>query len=149
MRGLPKSLFMLSLWFNAPCRRGIEYAHRFPAYRMRCPDGSAFTTPWQYAGLLCNLYRDTGPKPCHRFQTLVLNPHLTAFTHSATCCWLGCTIPPQSAFPSSQIPLYSSPLSLPPLRERELEAIIIIKFDTLVNNFNSPDFKKAGQFLGI
>jgi len=48
-------------------------------------------------------------------KPLVPNPHSTPFTHGATCCWLGCTIPPQSAFLSSSpqiilLHLPSSPL---------------------------------------
>ena len=47
------------------CGRGVEYAYRFPACRMKrlkgCPDGSA-SIAWDYAGLLCNLDRDAGPK---------------------------------------------------------------------------------------
>ena len=55
----------------------------------------------------------------------VPNPHSTRFTHGATCCWLRCTIPPYSAFPSSsrQIHPYSpftSPISVPPLGARQL-----------------------------
>ena len=33
-----------------------------------CLDGSA-STAWDYAGLLCNLYRDAGPIHCHHSQT--------------------------------------------------------------------------------
>ena len=62
----------------------VECAHRFPACRMRrlkgFPVGSAFTV-WDYAGILCNLYRDAGPKCCHHFQTSraqsPLNPFYT------------------------------------------------------------------------
>ena len=74
----------------SPCEWVVEYAHSFPASRMGrlkgCPDGTA-----------------TILKP------LVSNPHSTPFTHCATCCWLGSTISPYSAFRSSspQIPLYS------------------------------------------
>ena len=33
-----------------------------------CPDGSA-STSWNYAGLLCNLYRDDGQKRYHHSKT--------------------------------------------------------------------------------
>ena len=67
-----------------PCGRRVYYAHNFPACRMRrlkgCPDGNA-STAWDYGGLLCNLYRDAGPKRCHHSQTSraqsPLNPFYT------------------------------------------------------------------------
>ena len=44
----------------------------FPACRMKllkgCLDGST-STAWDYAGLMCNLYRDAGLKRCHHSQT--------------------------------------------------------------------------------
>ena len=59
-------LLPLSLWV------GVEYAHRIPACRMRrlngCPDDIA-STAWDYVCLLCNHYRDAGPKRCHYSQT--------------------------------------------------------------------------------
>ena len=43
---------------NKICERGAEYAHRFPACRMRrlkgCHDGNAYTA-LEYANILCNL----------------------------------------------------------------------------------------------
>ena len=67
-----------------PCGRGVECAHRFPVCRLRrlkgCPDGSA-STAWDYAGFLCKLHRDAGPKRCHHSQTSraqsPLNPFYT------------------------------------------------------------------------
>ena len=48
-----------------PCGPWPEYTHRFPACRVKrqkgCPEGSV-STAWDYGGLLCNLYRDAGPK---------------------------------------------------------------------------------------
>ena len=78
-----------------------------------CPNSSA-STAWDYAGLLSNLYRDADPNRRHHFQTSrpqsPLNPCYTRFNMLLT--------------PSSpEIPPYSlltSPLSLPPLRSREL-----------------------------
>ena len=62
----PSDLSINSLW------AGVEYAHSFPACCMRqlkgCRDGSA-STAWDYAGLLCNLYLDDGPKHFHHSQT--------------------------------------------------------------------------------
>ena len=69
------------------CGRGVEYAHRIPACRMRrlkgCPDSSA-TTAWDYAGPLCSLYRDAAQKRCQHSQTFTA--HSTPLTHAATCC---------------------------------------------------------------
>ena len=56
----------------SPCGWGVEYVHRFPSCCMRWlkgfPDGSASTAS-DYVGLLCNLYRDAGPKWFHHSQT--------------------------------------------------------------------------------
>ena len=57
------------------------------------------------------------------FKLLVPNPHSNRPTHGETCCCLGCTISPQSAFHSSILSLHLPPF---PLRVRELRAIIII-----------------------
>ena len=66
------SLFQNYFFCQIPVWAGVEYAHRFPAWRMRrlksFPDDSAFTA-WDYAGLLCILYRDAGPKRSHYSQT--------------------------------------------------------------------------------
>ena len=79
-----------------PCGWRVEYAHRFLMGLLRqlkgCPEGSA-STAWKYVGLLCNLYRDSGPKRCQYSQTTrtqsPLNPFytwsnmlLTALHHS-------------------------------------------------------------------
>ena len=117
-----------------------------------CPDSSA-STAWDYTGLLCNLYRDSHPKHFHHSQTCrvqsPLNPFYTwcnmLLTGSAQCqhCQhslvvsTGSAVLTQSAVGqqcprsqhSPQIPPYSpftSPPFFPPLRARELEAIIII-----------------------
>ena len=58
--------FLRACYFS-PCGRGVKYAYRLPACCMRglkrCPDGSA-STACDYAGLLCNLYRDASLKRC-------------------------------------------------------------------------------------
>ena len=45
--------------WTSHCKRGVEYAHGFPACRMRrlkgCPDSSA-STAWDYARFLSHLY---------------------------------------------------------------------------------------------
>ena len=68
--------------YHTPCGRAVEYAHRFPACCMRrqkaCPDGSA-STAWDYAGLLCNLYRNASPKCCHYSQTFRAKSSLNLF----------------------------------------------------------------------
>ena len=73
----------------ATCGRGVEYTSLFSVCRMRrlnrCPDGGA-STAWDYAGLLCKFYRDAGQNAAKLLKPLVLNPHLTPFTHGATCC---------------------------------------------------------------
>ena len=65
----------------------------FPACRMKllkwCLDGST-STAWDYAGLMCNLYREAGLKRCHHSQTSRVQ---STFNPFYTCCWLGCTIP--------------------------------------------------------
>ena len=93
----------------------LIYAHHFPPCRVKllkwCPDGSA-STAWDYADLLCNLYRDAGPKSCHYSQTsraqFPLKPlytwcHmlLTALHHSP-----GVGIPPLFPSNSSILPLH-------------------------------------------
>ena len=121
-----------------PCVRGVKYAHCFPACRVRRlkrhPDGSASTT-WDYAGLLYNLYLDAGQKRCHvPFSNLSCpiptQPLLHMVQHVAD--WV---VPFPRSQHSPQIPPYSpftSSLSFPPLRARELVAIIII---ALTNSF--------------
>ena len=55
-----------------PWGQAVEYAHCFPAWRIRrlkgCSDGSA-STAWEYTGLLWNLYQDVYPKRWHHSQT--------------------------------------------------------------------------------
>ena len=46
------------------CGWVIEYAHRFPACRM-----ASRLQAWDYAGLLCNLFRDVGPKRYQHCQS--------------------------------------------------------------------------------
>ena len=57
----------------------------FPACRMKllkgCLDGST-STAWDYAGLMCNLYRDAGLKHCHHSQTSRVQSSLNSF-----CTW--------------------------------------------------------------
>ena len=97
----------------------LEYAHRFPACRVRrlkgCPVGSA-STAWDYTCLLCNLYQEAGPKHCHNSQTSrsqsPLNPSYT---------WCSMLLTGLHQYPVVSIPLLlpsnSSmlPLHLPPL----------------------------------
>ena len=100
-----------------PLWAGVEYAHRFPVCRMRrlegCTDATA-TTAWNYAGLLCNLYRDAGPKRCHLYQTSRAQSSLNPF-------YTWCDILPSGLhhLPVVSIPFlllsYSSILHLPPL----------------------------------
>ena len=83
-----------------------------------------------------------------------VNPHSIYFTHDVTCCRLGSTIPPQSAFPSSsiQIPPYSpfiSPLCCPPLRARELGAFIIITPSLICKKENSCDHPCPEETIDI
>ena len=71
---------------NSPCGRGVAYARRIHACRMRrlkwCPDGST-STAWGYASLLFNLYRDAGPKLCQCSQYSRAQTPLNPFY---TCC---------------------------------------------------------------
>ena len=72
----------------------FEYAHRFPVCRIRrlkgCPNVSA-STAWDYTGLVCNLYRDAGPKCCHDSQTSCAQspqPLLHMVQHVADWVWI-------------------------------------------------------------
>ena len=102
-----------------PCGRGVVYAHRVSAWCMRrlkgYPDGSV-STAWDYASLLCNLYRDTGPKGCKHSQNSLaqssFNPFytwynvlLTGFHHS-----LVVGIPLLILWNASILPLHLPPL---------------------------------------
>ena len=45
---------------------------------MYCPDGIA-STAWEYASLLCNIYRDAGAKCCHHPETSHAQSPLISF----------------------------------------------------------------------
>ena len=97
-------------------------SHRFPACHMRwlkgCPDGSA-STARDYAGLLCNLYQDAGPKRYQHSQTSRVQSTLNRF-------YIWCNIFPFLLvsillyLPSnSSILSLNHPLLFPSLRARE------------------------------
>ena len=68
--------------YSTPCGRGVEYAPCFSACRMKrlkgCPDDRT-STAWDYAGLLCNLYRNASPKRHYHSQTSRAESLLNSF----------------------------------------------------------------------
>ena len=92
-----------------------------------------------------NYCRDSGQKSCQHYSIeschlLVLNPHSTPFTHRSTSCFL-VGFPRSKVHRNQQVPppplkffhIPPSPPkhSFPPLRARELGAIIIIKNENI------------------
>ena len=109
----------------SPWRRLVKYTHHFPACRMRplkwCPDASA-STAWNYAGLLCNLYRDAVPKRCqfcHHYKTSRAQSPLNPFYTWCNMLLTGARHSPIVSIPlllpsnSSMLPLHLSHLLLP------------------------------------
>ena len=85
----------------------------------------------------------TTPMPAQNtaniFKTLVPNPHLTPFIYGATCCRLGCNIPPSLKF------FHTPPLYYMQQSRREIIFLVVIgfpapyhlKIETLINPFQS------------
>ena len=128
-------IYVCSSWLKTvvtfltpPCWQGVEYDHLFPSCRLwrlkDCPNGSA-STAWDYAGLLCSIYWEAGPKRCDHSQNLSCpipsQPLLYMVQHVTD--WV-------ASFPRSQHspppPLKFLHTPLPSLCVRELGAIIII-----------------------
>ena len=100
------------------CRIGIlfPYAHHFVPFPCLSYEATKRVSRWQcvygmglrqFSDNLYSLVWRDRRMPAQNAATiikpLVPNSHWTPFPDGATCCWMGCTIPPQSAFP------YSSP----------------------------------------
>ena len=83
---------------------GSIIAHRFPSCRMRwlkgCPVGNA-STAWDYAGLLCHLYRDAGANRCHYSQ-----PSRAQFPFQPFYTWYNMLLTGLHQSPVISIPLH-------------------------------------------